>query len=248
METNAVGRLMDEVAPGLSNLLKLEFAPPVIVVLIVSLFLKRLFKASPRVDDRNIPLFVIGLATVLFPALKGFTTGFTVQNMCVGFVLGSISVWGWRDFWKRLKGREDTEFVANPTQKPRLLLIDDDVSLGEQAKHSLPCCDLKFCTTAQCALDLLDNGYVPDAVIVDLRLTEMSGVDCINIIKKRLHIPCLLISAMHPTRAQQDHMLESSGAIHFLIKPVKRMDSFWWEIRVWLRIPASVKPQPTSPR
>lgn len=242
METNSFGHLLDEFVPGASTLLSFEKAPPVILIFVVAVIFGKLMKNSPFVANEKIPALIVALSSVLFPAMKGWNAA----NILVGFSTGAVATFGHKAVYKAIRSKlvsVETDFII---RKPFLLIIDDDAFFCELARHGLPCCHVTYCTTVKCAFDLLESGYRPDAVIVDLLLPGSSGVDVINSIKARFSVPCLLISGSHPRPEQQNHMLDSCGAIHFMIKPIRITESFWSDIRVQLRIPMPQKHQPTG--
>lgn len=101
-----------------------------------------------------------------------------------------------------------------------LLVIDDEPGVLYSLKKRLESPALRVVTaeTAQAGLDLLESSR-PDAVILDVRLPDMSGLDCFN----RLHeqaplLPVVIITAFSTTDTAIEAM--KRGAFEYLLKPV----------------------------
>lgn len=104
----------------------------------------------------------------------------------------------------------------------RVLLVDDDLMVRESTAALLRQWRVEARTAASSAeaLGVLDGGFMPDALIVDLRLGEaLDGVDVIEALRERLRreTPALLVSG--DTGALELMRVRASG-IPFLTKPV----------------------------
>jgi DNA-binding NtrC family response regulator len=119
----------------------------------------------------------------------------------------------------------------------RLLLVDDDPALLEALSSTIefhlgPLL-LDACDTGAKALDLVrTNGY--DAMIVDVNMPNMSGLQFLAAVKRlQPHTPVLLISA-HANEALIARALEA-GASEFISKPFER-DKFVSAVRHGLEL------------
>jgi len=104
----------------------------------------------------------------------------------------------------------------------RILVIDDDVMVRDGTAALLRQWRAEACTAASSAeaVSAVGDGFVPDAMIVDLRLGEAhDGIDVIQALRKRLgrETPALLVSG--DTGAVELARVRSSG-IALLTKPV----------------------------
>ena len=101
-----------------------------------------------------------------------------------------------------------------------LLVIDDEPSVLYSLRKRLESPSLRVITaeTAEAGLELARTGR-PDAVILDVRLPDMSGLDCFD----RLHqesplLPVIIITAFSTTETAIEAM--KRGAFEYLLKPV----------------------------
>ncbi|HVT45144.1 MAG TPA: response regulator [Thermoanaerobaculia bacterium] len=91
----------------------------------------------------------------------------------------------------------------------RILIIDDDleVSEGLEALFKREGADVTAVTRGSTALRLIDSGYIPDVVILDLGLPEMPGEEVHARIRERLGTTRILISSGYGSREQADALL-----------------------------------------
>jgi len=120
---------------------------------------------------------------------------------------------------RRTKGREARQSRTPPN--PRLALVDDDENihlfvkdLGELGNFRVVG---SFYTAAQ-ALDRLPEDR-PDAVIMDVRLPDMSGIDCTTKLKTILPELPIIILTGYPEGPIFFRSL-MAGAKGFLVKPI----------------------------
>ena len=107
----------------------------------------------------------------------------------------------------------------------RIVLIVEDTeycaTLLEVALLSLPGIELRVATTAQEALNLLDNETTNIAAMVtDLHMPRIDGFDLIAIVRslpRYLHLPILVISGDSDSNTPE--RLRSLGADAYLPKP-----------------------------
>jgi CheY-like chemotaxis protein len=104
----------------------------------------------------------------------------------------------------------------------RILVVDDDLMVREGTVSLLQQWGVRTSTAASSdqAARAVDDGFVPDVLIVDLRLGEArDGIDVVDALRRRLghETPALLISG--DTGALELMRVRFSG-IPFLTKPV----------------------------
>ena len=106
----------------------------------------------------------------------------------------------------------------------KLLYVEDDrinIILMEEACRGLPGWVLQVAEDGRQALEQLANSSLPDAVLIDMNLPDMSGLDLMARIRadKRLDgLRCIAMSA-----DDQQHVVKAalaSGFSDFWLKPV----------------------------
>src|SRR5260370_591397 len=108
---------------------------------------------------------------------------------------------------------------------PRIALVDDDKELHLFLKDLADLGNFEFadsCYTATEALDRLP-GLRPDAVIMDIRLPDLSGIDCTA--KLQTVLPRLPIEILTGYPDSQNFFRAlMQGARGFLVKPVSAQE------------------------
>jgi len=102
----------------------------------------------------------------------------------------------------------------------KLLVIDDDRVLRYSIQKSLSSPELQVteASTATQALELM-NRATPDAVLLDLRLNETSGIDVLRQIKQQHpNLPVIMFTAFSTTQTAIE--ATKFGAFEYLLKPV----------------------------
>jgi nitrogen regulation protein NR(I) len=103
---------------------------------------------------------------------------------------------------------------------PRLLVIDDEPNLQYSLVKSLQSEALEVATaaTARQGIDAV-KAQPPDAVILDVRLPDMSGLDVFDEIRRiDPRLPVIIITAFSTTETAIEAM--KRGAFDYLLKPV----------------------------
>jgi two-component system nitrogen regulation response regulator GlnG len=103
---------------------------------------------------------------------------------------------------------------------PSLLVIDDEPSVLYALEKGLRSETLEVITasTAKQGIELV-QGRRPDAVILDVRLTDMSGLEAFDQIRRiDARLPVLFITAYARTETAIEAM--KRGALEYLLKPV----------------------------
>jgi len=111
----------------------------------------------------------------------------------------------------------------------QILLIDDDADLVELFADMLSHDGFKVSTaeTFQAGIDLIRNGFVPDAMIVDFWIGNEDPVGFLDAVKaEHPDIPFLIISGGRDALSLEmtQAVAEISGAVVFLQKPFRRAD------------------------
>jgi two-component system, OmpR family, response regulator len=101
-----------------------------------------------------------------------------------------------------------------------VLIVEDDEDVGQVFKIGLE--------KAGCIVTLVDNGskaiaevnrQMPDAVVLDLMMPEVNGLDFIRYVRKiNTHVPLLVVSAA--TGGFQMNKAIETGADAFVGKPI----------------------------
>tara|TARA_R110002049_G_scaffold72490_7_gene187483 strand:- start:27248 stop:28723 length:1476 start_codon:yes stop_codon:yes gene_type:complete len=102
----------------------------------------------------------------------------------------------------------------------KLLIIDDEPNLLYSLKKSLESESLEVSTAATAEHGIAAvRADPPDAIILDVRLPDMSGLDTFNIIHEiDSRIPVIIITAYSTTETAIEAM--KRGAYEYLLKPV----------------------------
>jgi DNA-binding NtrC family response regulator len=103
---------------------------------------------------------------------------------------------------------------------PRLLVVDDEPNVAHSLARSLRTDDLEVLTalTGKQGLELVRQRS-PDLVILDVRLTDMSGLDTFAEIRQiDSRLPVIIITAYSTTETAIEAM--KRGAFEYLLKPL----------------------------
>jgi DNA-binding response OmpR family regulator len=105
--------------------------------------------------------------------------------------------------------------------RPRVLVVEDDTEIGEVLRRSLRLegYDVKLAGDGVAALDEADV-FEPDAVVLDLGLPRLDGVDVARQLRADGDVPILMLTARD---SLQDRVVGlDSGADDYLVKPFER--------------------------
>lgn len=105
--------------------------------------------------------------------------------------------------------------------KSKILVIEDILEMSELISLYMNNAgfETKACETAEAALEMLKDGYVPDLVLLDLNLPGMSGLEFLQQFRKdyKTTIPVIIVSARD---ADEDIITGLGyGADEFVTKP-----------------------------
>src|SRR5216683_8354946 len=101
-----------------------------------------------------------------------------------------------------------------------LLVVDDEPGVLYALEKGLRCDTLEVITasTAKQGIELVQRRH-PDAVILDVRLADMSGLEAFDEIRRiDPRLPVLFITAYATTETAIEAM--KRGALEYLLKPV----------------------------
>lgn len=103
---------------------------------------------------------------------------------------------------------------------PKLLVVDDEPNVLYSIEKALESEELKVIVapTGRQGLELVEQQR-PDAVIVDVRLSDMSGLDVFDSVRLVApHLPVIIITAYSTTETAIEAM--KRGAFEYLLKPI----------------------------
>jgi DNA-binding response OmpR family regulator len=107
------------------------------------------------------------------------------------------------------------------TPRPRVLVVEDDTEIGEVLRRSLRLegYDVKLAEDGVAALD--EAGlFEPDAVVLDLGLPRLDGVEVARRLRAGGDVPILMLTARD---SLEDRVIGlDSGADDYLVKPFER--------------------------
>jgi two-component system KDP operon response regulator KdpE len=123
-----------------------------------------------------------------------------------------------------------------------ILVVDDEKPILQTMAVNLRArgYEVQLASTGTQALALAARRH-PDAVVLDLGLPDMDGIEVIRGLRGWTTVPIIILSA-RTTEAQKVAALDA-GANDYVSKPFG-MDEFMARLRVALRLPASVEEVP----
>lgn len=109
--------------------------------------------------------------------------------------------------------------------KNKILVIDDDI-IYRKIIQKLLCNEYSLILTKNSseAFACIETENVPDLVLADLNLPDLSGVEFISLIKKKLNnnkIPIIVISGMDDENLKKE--LYQEGVNDYILKPIDRL-------------------------
>ncbi len=117
--------------------------------------------------------------------------------------------------------------------KPKVLVVEDDPAIMNLIRTTLETQDYQYHTAKNGSSAIMDAvSYNADAVILDLGLPDMDGVEIIRKIRGWSNVPIIVVSA----RSEDQDKVEAldAGADDYLTKPFS-IDEFLARLRAALR-------------
>ena len=105
--------------------------------------------------------------------------------------------------------------------KKRIFIVDDDPKIGELFATVLnrDGYNATSFTSATTVLDEIDDGKVPDVILADLHMPDITGIKLLDELRDRnLALPVIIITAQSSVTTAVEAM--RLGAFHYLSKPV----------------------------
>src|ERR671916_687537 len=109
------------------------------------------------------------------------------------------------------------------TTKPRVLLVEDDDEIASALRRSLRLegYDVRVAGDGVTALD--EAGvFAPDAVVLDLGLPRLDGVEVCRRLRSDGDVPILVLTARDAVESRVEGL--DSGADDYLVKPFERQE------------------------
>jgi two-component system, OmpR family, response regulator MprA len=105
--------------------------------------------------------------------------------------------------------------------RPRVLVVEDDVDIAGVLRRSLDKegYEVRIAGDGETALDEADD-FEPDAVVLDLGLPKLDGVEVCRRLRKEGDVPILILTARDALDARVTGL--DSGADDYLVKPFER--------------------------
>jgi DNA-binding response OmpR family regulator len=106
-------------------------------------------------------------------------------------------------------------------QNPRVLVVEDDAEIAGALRRSLrlESYDVKLAEDGAAALEQAAE-FTPDAVVLDLGLPRVDGVDVCRRLRADSDVPILMLTARDGVGARVEGL--DSGADDYLVKPFER--------------------------
>jgi DNA-binding response OmpR family regulator len=108
----------------------------------------------------------------------------------------------------------------------KILLIDDKASIGKVVSMYLSKeYEFKYLDNALKALEWLQQGNIPDLIISDIRMPDMTGVEFLAYVKNNellKSIPVIILSSEDST-TERIKLLED-GAADYILKPFNPLE------------------------
>ncbi len=109
------------------------------------------------------------------------------------------------------------------TQKPRVLVVEDDMDIAEVLRRSLRLESYEVALAGDGESALTEaRDFEPDAVVLDLGLPRLDGVEVCRRLRAEGDVPILILTARDGLDARVEGL--DSGADDYLVKPFERQE------------------------
>src|SRR3954471_21637469 len=117
--------------------------------------------------------------------------------------------------------------------RPRVLVVEDDADIAGVLRRSLDKegYDVRVAGDGEAALQE-SNVFEPDAVVLDLGLPKLDGVEVCRRLREDGDVPILMLTARDALESRVDGL--DSGADDYLVKPFER-DELLARLRALMR-------------
>ena len=108
-------------------------------------------------------------------------------------------------------------------RKPRVLVVEDDDDIAQALRRSLGLedYDVRLAADGVAALEQ-SEVFSPDAVVLDLGLPRLDGVEVCRRLRSENDVPILMLTARDGLEARVEGL--DSGADDYLVKPFERQE------------------------
>ncbi|MFW6046484.1 MAG: EAL domain-containing protein [Candidatus Woesearchaeota archaeon] len=107
------------------------------------------------------------------------------------------------------------------TTLPNILIVDDEpVNLSTLVNVLEDDYDISVAKSGEDALELLNNGFLPEIILLDIQMPNMDGYEVIKKIKKSEHlcnIPVIFVTGRNTMEDEEEGL--SLGAVDYITKP-----------------------------
>ena len=109
-----------------------------------------------------------------------------------------------------------------------ILIVDDDPGVGNAVKYGLESLDenykVIYTDSGKKCLELLDNNQIPNIILLDIMLPDMSGWDIYEKLKtKKDGVHFAFLSAI-PVSSERMQELKNAGVSDYITKPFTKAD------------------------
>ena len=113
--------------------------------------------------------------------------------------------------------------MADYDRPPRILVVEDDSDIADVLQRSLRLegYDVRVAADGQAALDEA-HAFLPDAVVLDLGLPKIDGVEVARALRRDESVPILMLTARDAVEARVAGL--DAGADDYLVKPFERQE------------------------
>jgi CheY-like chemotaxis protein len=123
------------------------------------------------------------------------------------------------------------EMTKLPTSTPDKMIVllveddEDDIEFFTDAIHIIdPSITLRVVHNGLEALDLLETGFVPDHIFLDINMPLMNGLDCVTEIQKRFPDLNSSLTILSSAREYVSRLNRIKHSVHYNTKPADPAD------------------------
>ncbi len=105
--------------------------------------------------------------------------------------------------------------------KPRVLIIDDEIEFAETLAERMIMrnFEVEFAESIENALVLIEKGWIPEVILLDLKLPKVSGLEGFEILKKVIpSVHIIMITGYGSITSGIESM--KKGFCDYFVKPI----------------------------